>query len=98
MKGFRQRDPLSRYLFTLVMDVLSLLINKKIEESDMAIIKSTLEDFSRCSDFGIGKLESLIFPALIFKQCPISDSPAGPASAPAGAEADGPGAADDMQF
>nr|GEV42047.1 hypothetical protein [Tanacetum cinerariifolium] len=60
---------------------------------------TAIHDFrDRCSDFGIGKLESFIFPALLFRQCPTSDSPAGPASAPAGAEADGPAADDDMRF
>ncbi|PWA96490.1 hypothetical protein CTI12_AA037770 [Artemisia annua] len=50
----------------------------------------------RCIDYGIGKLESFIIPPMLSKKCPTNDSPAGLAPAPA--EADGPAAADDMQF
>ncbi|GJS54316.1 RNA-directed DNA polymerase, eukaryota, reverse transcriptase zinc-binding domain protein [Tanacetum coccineum] len=89
----RQRVSLSPYLFTLVMEVLSLLINKKIEESDnfkfhwrfskvklthlcfaddpmifshgdpgyVDVIKSALEDFSRCSGLKPNLEKSLVF-------------------------------------
>ncbi|KAD4178716.1 hypothetical protein R6Q59_022323 [Mikania micrantha] len=46
---------------------------------------TTIADFrTKCSDFGVRKLESFIFPAMLFKQC----SAAAPASPPA----DGPAA------
>ncbi|KAJ0601662.1 hypothetical protein HanIR_Chr03g0131291 [Helianthus annuus] len=49
---------------------------------------TTITDFrTRCGDLGIGKLESFIFPALLFKQCSTSEPPA-PASAPDAQAAD----------
>lgn len=52
---------------------------------------TTIADFrDKCSGFGIAKLESLIFPALLFKQCVAGGDPPAPASAPDAA--DGPAA------
>nr|GEY48964.1 hypothetical protein [Tanacetum cinerariifolium] len=59
-RGLRQGDPVSPYIFTLIMDIFSLMLKRHINNHPR-VIKSALDEFSACSGLLPNSSKSTVF-------------------------------------
>nr|GFA31820.1 reverse transcriptase domain-containing protein [Tanacetum cinerariifolium] len=59
-RGLRQGDPVSPYIFTLIMDIFSLMLKRHINNHPR-VIKSALDEFSACSGLLPNNSKSTVF-------------------------------------
>ncbi|GKD41152.1 RNA-directed DNA polymerase, eukaryota, reverse transcriptase zinc-binding domain protein [Tanacetum coccineum] len=60
-RGLRQGDPVSPYLFTLIMEVFSLMLARKVKENSISVIKEALMEFSNSSSLKPNMDTSVVF-------------------------------------
>ncbi|GJZ97390.1 RNA-directed DNA polymerase, eukaryota, reverse transcriptase zinc-binding domain protein [Tanacetum coccineum] len=60
-RGLRQGDPMSPYLFTLVMEVLTLMVQRRVNHKSVEVLKQGLMEFSKVSGLIPNMNKSTIF-------------------------------------